>query len=283
MSESNKRDPSHGRSTVHDGVSATPMSSSSTSPNPAPAPPPAPPPPSSSTAPQRRESFQRVRFSTEVDISGGRAACLTVDTSTIRNPRGPSLEVGARPGVGPDASPPPIPPRKRNRGFSLRRQLFFRNAQEQLDEGANLEATFDTAIAYTTSNDSESVELGILGKPSSSLDLKKSSSGDMTELIHDDHPLRRNVLRDNHVSLWAQRHYRQLRGLIVSRYVDVKKAVLKANEIPPSKDGRRIPLDVTRKTQLIDERTGHHYLNNYVWILSLQPAVLYKMWSTNIT
>jgi phospholipid-translocating ATPase len=253
------------------------MSSSSTSPNPAP--PPAPPPPSSSTAPQRRESLQRVRFSTEIDIPGGRAAFLTVDTSTTRNSRGPSFEVGER--VGSDVSPPPISPRRRNRGYSLRRQLFFRNAQEPLDEGVHPEAAFDTAIAHTTSNDS--VELTILGKPSSSsLDLKKSSSGDI-ELIHDDRPLCRNVLRDNHVSLWAQRHYRQLRGLIVSKYVDVKKAILKANAIPPSKDGRRIPLDVTRKTQLVDERTGHHYLNNYVWFLLLRSAVLHILWSTNIT
>ncbi|KAA8900188.1 phospholipid P-type ATPase transporter [Sphaerosporella brunnea] len=251
MSES--KEPNERRSSV-DGIASPLSGDMDSSPLPNVAPPPAPP------APQRRESFQRVRFSTEMEVSGGRALGLTIDTSAARNSRGPSLGVGEPVGLGIPLSP--TSPRKRNRGYSLRRQLFFRNAQEQLDDGVTPEAPFDVAIAHSTSNDS--VELGMLGKPStSSLDLKKSSSGDLTELIPD-HPQRRNALRDNHVSLWTRKHYQQLRGLIVSQYVTIKKAILQANELPPSRDGRRIPLDVTRKTQLIDERTGRHYLNNYI-------------------
>jgi phospholipid-translocating ATPase len=47
-------------------------------------------------------------------------------------------------------------------------------------------------------------------------------------------------------------------------YHKLRKAVLRIQEIPPSKDGRHIPLDATRKKALIDERTKRPYVENWI-------------------
>jgi phospholipid-translocating ATPase len=44
----------------------------------------------------------------------------------------------------------------------------------------------------------------------------------------------------------------------------VKKFVLRIQEIPPSKDGRHIDLDCSRKDALLDERTKKPYISNYI-------------------
>lgn len=41
-------------------------------------------------------------------------------------------------------------------------------------------------------------------------------------------------------------------------------AIFGPKQIPPSKDGRHIPLDASRKKSLIDERTGGHYIPNTI-------------------
>lgn len=53
----------------------------------------------------------------------------------------------------------------------------------------------------------------------------------------------------------------------------VRKAILQIKDIPPTKDGRHIDLDVTRTEDLIDERTGKPYVGN--WIRSSR----YSFWS----
>jgi phospholipid-translocating ATPase len=52
-----------------------------------------------------------------------------------------------------------------------------------------------------------------------------------------------------------------------------RKAILRIKDIPPSKDGRHIDLDPTRTDDLIDERTGKPYCEN--WIRSSR----YSLWS----
>lgn len=47
-------------------------------------------------------------------------------------------------------------------------------------------------------------------------------------------------------------------------YKRARKFILRINEIPPSKDGRHIDLDPSRKSALVDERTGHPYISNFI-------------------
>lgn len=47
-------------------------------------------------------------------------------------------------------------------------------------------------------------------------------------------------------------------------YSRAKKFVLRINEIPPSKDGRHIDLDLWRKETRLDERTGKEYIGNSI-------------------
>ncbi|KAF2087979.1 phospholipid-translocating P-type ATPase [Saccharata proteae CBS 121410] len=65
---------------------------------------------------------------------------------------------------------------------------------------------------------------------------------------------------------WVDTKARQ-HGLIDRVKSSVNKArkfVLRINEIPPSKDGRHIDLDASRKKALTDERTGHPYIGNTI-------------------
>ncbi|EER37380.1 P-type ATPase [Histoplasma capsulatum H143] len=73
----------------------------------------------------------------------------------------------------------------------------------------------------------------------------------------------------------------QIRGekpyLTLDRWKDFtaafRKQVLRIKEIPPSKDGRHIDLDVQRQHPLIDERTGKHYISNRI------RSSRYSLWS----
>ena len=85
-----------------------------------------------------RESFQRVRFSIEGETSRpppSRRGSSTALPDAVLRTLGPGLEaIRSHEADGPESAPPP-PTRKRGRGYSLRRQLFSRNVeQEQADE-----------------------------------------------------------------------------------------------------------------------------------------------------
>lgn len=190
---------------------------------------------------QPRESFQRVRFSTEVGRPGGLDA--PAPSSSAQGHRN-----GAQSATNPGSA---TSPKKRNRGYSLRRQLFSRNTHERFEDGAQSGgADHGAPVAHTVSNDW--MELRSLEKTPSPV-LKKLASGGTDDSQH------RAAFR-----LWAQKHYTPFRDGVISFCVEIKKTILRAHELPPSKDGRRIPLNAERKDLLIDERTGHHYVNNTV-------------------
>ena len=53
-------------------------------------------------------------------------------------------------------------------------------------------------------------------------------------------------------------------NIINPMYSKTRKFILRISELPPSKDGRHIEVDATRKTPLIDERTGRPHINNLI-------------------
>lgn len=67
-----------------------------------------------------------------------------------------------------------------------------------------------------------------------------------------------------HYAEWSKRKRNSLGSRTNGLFEIIKKKVLRINEIPPSKDGRHIPLIHLGKDLLLDERTGRHYVNNTI-------------------
>ncbi|KAL7276134.1 drs2 neo1 protein [Rhizina undulata] len=254
-----------------------------------------------------RTSSNRVRFSTDIErrsppttererhTNAGRvaaAAGLTIDTgswSSQNSGRG-SLDIraevgsydgrddGRYPTAEPQTSPiprrAPLSPtstalaRKRNRGYSLRRQLFFRNANDQLDEEARGPQRPPSAVGHSSANDA-AIELGSIPTPSDGKGTEKRHIGKDGEETDHDHDSKRssmppiaNVLP--HYTLWARKQSNSAKNQITAYYHKARKFILRVNEIPPSKEGRKIPLEATGQENLIDERTGQKYIDNTI-------------------
>ncbi|KAK3674711.1 drs2 neo1 protein [Recurvomyces mirabilis] len=68
--------------------------------------------------------------------------------------------------------------------------------------------------------------------------------------------------RDDEIESWFQRRVKQPFDTIYQQYFVA--LVLRQRPLPPSKDGRHIPLNLLYQSDLIDERRGHGYLNNSI-------------------
>lgn len=217
-----------------------------------------------------RGGIPRVRFFTDTEGSGSSAPegisgreILTIDTSGSGAPK---EEVGSLGRLGDTAdsripalhhsSTSPTSPRKRNRGYSLRRQVLFRNIDDQTGE--------DAGVAHSSANDM-GVELTSIPET--------SSKGQSTELLHKganhDHTARKSALpsvagRFPHYTVWAKKQSYTFRGQIISYCKNVRNFLLRSNGILPSKEGRKIPVDTEIKPPLIDENSGNEYPNNTI-------------------
>ncbi|KIW03762.1 uncharacterized protein PV09_05067 [Verruconis gallopava] len=165
-------------------------------------------------------------------------------------------------------SPPvtPLSPGGRNRGYSLRRVIFHRN---MLDGAAD-----ESLIELQEAGSSNS---GVLTSPRTvrpSADGKKST--DTTIVISPVEPPSTETLkrdRKDGLGLAGLPHYenwlRQQKDNSLLRKLSPKlqrfrKMILRIQEIPPSKDGRHVPLDASRTKPLIDERTNKEYTSNWI-------------------
>lgn len=263
----------------------------------------------------------RVRFSTDIERSepfapessrtGGRlvaTAGLTIDTSTALPgyTQGESLEIRSSGRQGGDTNPPgpvdarlpapyptnspasPTSQRKRNRGYSLRRQLFFRNVHDQIDQ--------DTGFTRSSANDM-GVELNSIQTPhdvkNQPIELQGAAGEGVKEKEKEEddhgHPQRKGSLPPisgslPQYSLWARKQSKTFRGQAQSYYKNFRQLILRYNGAPPSKEGRRIPVDPERKGLLIDERTGKEYTGNTIrssryTIWSFLPKQLFAQFS----
>ena len=58
-------------------------------------------------------------------------------------------------------------------------------------------------------------------------------------------------------------------GLWVKQKMEAaRKWVMREREIPPSKEGRKIPLRAEQREKLVDERTGKDYISNWVGVFA---------------
>ncbi len=172
---------------------------------------------------------------------------------------------GAQSRVVPVVVPPN--PRTRGRGFSLRRSLLARSVHEQgLGSGSILE--LQRTASSTMKN-----------KPLASTDIEQSNhksgasatispvrsgmSGDRDRTSSKE---TRTLLSLPHYESWVRSRTARPQLLVrLQRWGEtIRKTILRIHEIPSSKDGRHLDLDVSRQEALIDERTGREYVDNII-------------------
>ena len=162
----------------------------------------------------------------------------------------------------------PISPRVRQRGYSLRRSVFARSVHDRSENGSSSEA----------SRSQRSTKIRRLSRTGVILEASKKNNTTVTvspalldrEAIElpsryrKDAPQRSPTLP--HYENWAksQAARASLRSHAYTVYERARKTVLRVQEIPPSKDGRHIPIDPARQEHLTDERTGREYVDNTI-------------------
>lgn len=270
----------------------------------------APPSPSSDGIPDPsldRTSHPKVRFSADLDrvqevpgrtsqsIGDRRPASrgLTIDTSVPAVKRA-SSPLSRSPGqnddpttVPPTAALSPLSPqsaaparsRSRNRGYSLRRTLFTKNMPPQPEE--NGDQVIEMGRTQPAPSSDRIVEKGTVSKEQVQDNIQPVATpesdlqDDVDSVVFSDStPLkyitsltgRRSRFR---ASVASARAFARLLAFVEA----VRKFVFRIRDIPPTKSGRHIDLDVFRTEALIDERTGRHYINNSI------RSSRYTIWS----
>ena len=185
------------------------------------------------------------------------------------------------PGSSPVMSPPSAPksrgtspasPHGRHRGLSLRSSIFQRGmtdssqerhaAIEMQDVDPEAMAGSSTQSRQYSSKKSMESRVEVVPVESAYDDLPRFS---LDKKAHREDGFL-SVTALPHYQTWLQRRaarnpaWRELKA----GYHKLRKTVLRVSEIPPSKDGRHIVLDSTRRTPLIDERTGKPHIPNTV-------------------
>lgn len=222
----------------------------------------------------------RVRFSEDLDRA-------TVSASVGQRPGTPNLSIdtAAASGGSNDAlrSPPvrngssplsPTSPRTRDRGYSLRRSLFARTINNQ-SENSPVELA-EAGPSGESTGDIRRLEEGKYKRSSITVLPVVEDDLKISRTRTDDQPFtsKSSKRKDKKIvgainlpnyDTWAREQARDNAALnkVKSVYKKTKK-LFGPKEIPPSKDGRHIVLDVSRKDPLIDERTGREYIGNTI-------------------
>ncbi|KAF2398847.1 phospholipid-translocating P-type ATPase [Trichodelitschia bisporula] len=169
---------------------------------------------------------------------------------TALSPTGRSLPTPLSPISRSSVSPTsPLSPTSRSRGYSLRRAIFNRNLEDRSESAIlELQESGSSSQAVLERAGDDKVPTVTVSGLDGSTTTKKAD------------PALPNY--EN----WVER--RMQRAPLLRRARDaakkVRKAIFGAHELPPSKDGRHIPLDASRKKSLIDERTGKDYIDNTI-------------------
>ncbi|KAI9671482.1 MAG: hypothetical protein M1831_004391 [Alyxoria varia] len=238
---------------------------------------------SDSTIPQR-PSGQHARSSSEVSntpsevlntpgsaVVGARPVLQRTNTPDL------SVDVGVATGASsngtaqsPQTTSQLSDTQPRARGFSLRRTIFKRGLNDQVTPAArsNIELQNTRVVEHADpSNGSHASDVG-------GDELKKPNMRNRSAPLQDVKAKLKLEGDKNIPSVPGLPNYEVLiRGraertravrAVKSAYKKLQKSILRIHEIPPSKDGRRIEIDASRKSSLLDERTGRQYLANTI-------------------
>jgi len=158
--------------------------------------------------------------------------------------------------------------RSRNRGMSLRSSMFARNFQRTQDAD---DAIIEMGEVATPGLDDHVKTQPVKGKDEAAITVSPllGSSSLSPEASHLD-----SLKHGGIDGLTVPRQRRPWYKLRVSQCVPVgriedalertRKFVLRIKDMPPSKDGRHIPLDPSRGSPLTDERTQKPHINNTI-------------------
>lgn len=156
---------------------------------------------------------------------------------------------------------PPRVPRTRDRGFSLRRTIFARNINEKA-QATGSELELQPRLHFERHQGLLHSSMGAQSekRPRTAISVQKDSK----EWKPAEKQNRISFLP--HYDTWVR--HRAAQSHIFTKlkctYQKAIKFILRIQEIPPSKDGRHLQLDASRKQPLIDERTGRVYMDNTI-------------------
>ena len=189
-----------------------------------------------------------------------------------QGPRSPPLSY-----VPPESSPhlssamsspkSPFPSQTQGRGFPLRRSFWAHNMQGQPESSGSaveLKPIFASALHRIPAHRGG----GGFGKKSEATITVLPVLETGVDLETHPRPTKQpnGLLALPHYETWIKS--RAARSGLVSRLGAVKerirRKILRIQEIPPSKDGRHIDVDLARREPLIDERTGREYIKNTI-------------------
>lgn len=208
---------------------------------------------------------------------------LTLDTTSAQKApidvAGSAVGLSHRKTLSPTKTSPkspasPTSPRTRDRGYSLRRTLFARGINTH-SEQSPIELV-ESAPAEAEENDRRLEEgRGKTSRPSVSFarvnpeDGRKWDSADSGTGLSSTNRSRGTLgtLSLPNYDIWART--RSARHPLLRKtyrfYKDkIYKPIFLKKEFPPSKDGRHIDFDASRKTVIIDERTGREHIGNSI-------------------
>ena len=227
----------------------------------------------------------RVRFSEDLDraracpTAGERPGTpsLTIDTSA--DPQNSDKGSVPAPSVllsrKTNASLSAASPRTRDRGYSLRRSLFARSINNQSDNSPiELEEagpSRESAGIKNAGKEGKQSPSSITVSPVVDEDFGISSTrvgGTIRRFDTTDGKDRKTFGTRSlpNYAAWARRQSKKSStlGKVVALLGQFSDKAFGQAHIPPSRDGRHIEVDASRKHQLIDERTGHEYIGNTI-------------------
>jgi len=187
-------------------------------------------------------------------------------SSLPRNPLSNANSAPFPPPISPGLSP--ISPTGRDRGYSLRRALFTKAVASPSDtKGIELVAAGPSRPpqdGYPFPH----TEVPSEKKAGTSVTITAASSA---EQLPPRPASKKKNIADSvlNCSQWLRRQTKN--GLVAKiettakkTYKELTKRILRIQEIPPSKDGRHIYLDPSRRRRCVDERTSRDYIGNSI-------------------
>lgn len=159
----------------------------------------------------------------------------------------------------------PVSPRSRDRGFSLRRSLLVRSVHGdaqghgtvlELQPSASSTRNLPLSSVHSENQPEKKPETTVRISPTVknvSLTKKSVFESGLPMSLPNYETWARNKAARSGLFLGLKESFKKLR-----------KTILRIHEIPPSKDGRHLDLDLRHKTPLIDERTGRRYIDNMI-------------------
>lgn len=226
---------------------------------------------------KKRKSDEMLRDTDGANETSGAPNGLSVHTRAATIVSGGEVVGGPIVGlpagiVSPLSSPSPhdtavsrLSPKPRNRGMSLRSSLFTKTMDRKVQSGNSIiemqpvgPSSSNSSRTFTGKKGSEAVvtvspvlERGLSPPPPSLLTARKGLQG-ASALPNYQQWVRKR----------ANRHFPIKR--VKDTYNKVRKYVLRIQELPPSRDGRHIPLDPSRKKALMDGRTDKPFVGNVI-------------------